>query len=337
MLWFRCFPTFRSSAWEIVFSELFFGMNVLCGNNALLYFFSNKMTIYIDVVFIENLIMNIIILIATCIILKVKIIKTRIFFASMIGAVYTIMAYMTSLKIFSNFFIKFILSVVIVYVSFYPQNFKKMWKYLIVFYLTSFIFGGVAFFLIYVIKPQNILIKNGLFLGTYTLKTVLLSAFVALGIIFVAFKFIKSRISKDDLYKNLNIVIDGKNVNVDVMLDTGNTLKDPISEKPVIIVERTCMYGVFPKEILDNIENILGGDMEKIPNDIKENYIKKLKIIPFSSLGKENGMLLGMKPDYIEIVNEENKKKVKDVIIGIYGKSLTKDGKYKALMGIDIV
>jgi len=281
--------------------------------------------------------MNFIILIATCIILKLKVMKTRIFLGSCIGAIYTIMAYITSSKIFSNFLLKIILSILIVYVSFYPQNFKKMWKYLIVFYLTSFIFGGVSFFLIYVIKPQNILIRNGLFLGTYTLKTVLLSAFVALGIVVVAFKFIKSRISKDDLYKNLNIIIDGKKVNMDVMLDTGNTLKDPISQKPVVIVERTSMYGVIPKEVLDNIENILGGDIEKISNEIKERYIKKLKILPFSSLGKENGMLLGIQPDYIEIENEENKKKVEDVIIGIYGKSLTKDGKYKALMGIDII
>lgn len=295
------------------------------------------MTIYIDVVFFENLIMNSIILIATCIILKLRIIKIRIFFASLIGALYAILSYIISIKIFSNFFIKIILSIIIVYISFYPKNFKQLWKYLIVFYLTSFIFGGVSFFLIYVIKPQNILIKNGLFLGTYTLKTVLLSAFVALGIILVAFRFIKSKISKEDIYKNLNIVIDGKQINVKTMLDTGNTLKDPISGKPVIVVERACMYEVCPKEILDNIEKILGGDIEKIPNDIKEKYISKLRIIPFSSIGKENGMLLGIKPDYIEIINEESKKRIKDVIIGIYGKSLTKDGKYKALMGIDVI
>ena len=54
------------------------------------------------------------------------------------------------------------------------DNVKNMWKDLLIFYLTSFVFGGAAFALIYIVKPQDILMKNGLFLGTYPLKTVVL-------------------------------------------------------------------------------------------------------------------------------------------------------------------
>ena len=45
------------------------------------------MTIYIDVVLIENLIMNYIILYATAIILKRKIKNTRLILASLLGAI----------------------------------------------------------------------------------------------------------------------------------------------------------------------------------------------------------------------------------------------------------
>ena len=48
------------------------------------------MTIYIDVVFLENLVMNSIILIASGIILKKKLKWIRILLASSLGAVYTI-------------------------------------------------------------------------------------------------------------------------------------------------------------------------------------------------------------------------------------------------------
>ena len=56
------------------------------------------MTIYIDVVFIENLIMNYIILFATSIIIKVKVKHIRLILASSLGAIYSIIAYMSILE-----------------------------------------------------------------------------------------------------------------------------------------------------------------------------------------------------------------------------------------------
>ena len=87
--------------------------------------------------------------------------------------------------------------------------------------------------------------------------------------------------------------------------------------------------------ILNNTESILGGDFKNIPEDIKREYIPKLKIIPFASLGKQNGMLVGIKPEKIEIINEQTEEN-KNAIIGIYNKSLTKKGEYNALIGIEL-
>ena len=108
------------------------------------------MTIYIDIIIVENLIMNYIILYATGIISKDKISYTRIFFSSLIGAVYAVAEYLLKLNIYSNILIKIILSIIIVYVAFYPQNAKKMCKQIVLFYVTTFTFGGIATYLIYV-------------------------------------------------------------------------------------------------------------------------------------------------------------------------------------------
>ena len=58
------------------------------------------MTIYIDVVLFENLIMNYIILLATGIILKIKIKHLRLIIASLIGAIYSIFGYIKYKSIF---------------------------------------------------------------------------------------------------------------------------------------------------------------------------------------------------------------------------------------------
>ena len=120
------------------------------------------MTIYIDIIIIENLIMNYIILYATGLISKNKIYYLRIFFASLIGAIYVATQYISNLAIYSNTIIKIILSIIMVLIAFNPQDMKKMFKQLLLFYLTTFTFGGVATYLIYVLKPENIIIENGI-------------------------------------------------------------------------------------------------------------------------------------------------------------------------------
>ena len=72
------------------------------------------MTIYIDVVLIENLIMNYIILLATGVILKNKIKHIRLIIAGLIGAIYSILTYVITIGIYSNFFFKLLLSVMMI-------------------------------------------------------------------------------------------------------------------------------------------------------------------------------------------------------------------------------
>ena len=75
---------------------------------------------------------------------------------------------------------------------------------------------------------------------------------------------------------------------------------------------------------------------EKIEN-IEGEYISKLRLIPFSSLGTPNGMLIGTKVDKIKIEFEEEEIEATNVIVGIYNKSLTKNGLYNALIGLDLL
>ena len=215
------------------------------------------MTIYIDVILIENLIMNFIILYATGLVLKRKIKKVRLILASLLGAIYSLLTYISSFEIYTNIILKLILSILMVYIAFNAPNVKQIGKDLLLFYLISFVFGGAAFAFIYIIKPQDILMKNGLFLGTYPLKTVLLGAIIAFIIVIAAFKIVKSRFSTKDMYCKIKIRLNEKEIETNAMIDSGNLLKEPISNTPVIVVEHTLLYECMPKEILNNLENII--------------------------------------------------------------------------------
>lgn len=287
-------------------------------------------TVYIDIIFLENLFMNFIILFATQTILKSNIKIIRTFIASILGGIYAILMYMSEIRIYSNICLKIILSLAMVEIAFNTKSIKSFFKYLVIFYLTSFTFGGVAFALIYFVSPENVVFNNGRLVGTYPIKMILLGGILGFIIIVSSFKNIKKKISKTDMLCNIKITIENKSKSLISIVDTGNFLKDPISKAPVIVVNSQSLTGILPGEILDNIKDIINGANVNIGQ-----YIKKIRIIPFSSLGKENGLLLGIKSDISVINYQDNVIIIKDAIIGIYPGILNKENKYQALVGIE--
>lgn len=293
------------------------------------------MTVYIDIILLENLCMNYIILFATAYIMKIKISHIRIIASSSIGAVYSIMLYMQILPIYSSIFMKIILSVAMVYISYAPKTVKIAIKQLIIFYLISFAFGGCAFALLYFVKPQDIFIKNGVYIGTYPLKIALLGGIVGFIITYIAFKIIKNKATKEEMIYKLKIKINDKTVEVNALLDTGNKLKDPITLVPVIVIEKQKLYNFLPEEILENIDKIIGGDSYKL---IEENikYMSKFRVIPYNSIGKQNGLMLGFKADEVKIIIDEEERTIKNTIIGIFNQSFNSQT-YSALISLEII
>lgn len=295
------------------------------------------MTVYLDVIFIENILMNFIILFATGIALKVNMKQWRLITSSTIGAIYAIITYLSLIQIVTHFFMKILLSIAMIYLGFSPKNVKVMFKQLLMFYLISFIFGGCAFALLYFVKPQDVLMKNGVFVGQYPIKIALLSGIVGFIIIQIAFKFIKNKISKKNMFCLLKIFMKEKVLELKALIDSGNLLQDPITHIPVVVVEKDRLYKIFPSEILDNIENIkLGGDSQ-YDNQMINEFLSRFRVVPFSSIGKQNGLLLGIKVDKICVINSDEEEIETNAIIAIYEKSLSKNGAYSALIGLDIL
>lgn len=296
------------------------------------------MTVYLDVVLIENLCMNYIILFATGYVLKIKMKHIRLILSALLGGIYAIIGYMQILEMYSNTIMKVILSIVMIYIAYQPKHISSLGKQLLLFYLTSFVFGGCAFALLYFVKPQDILMKDGIYIGTYPIKIAILGGIVGFTVITIAFRLVKSKLTRKDMFCKLKIYFQDKQVETMAMMDTGNMLKDPISRMPVIVVEKDVLYDMIPYRILQNIEHIIGGD---VPQELYEEgsveYLSKFRVIPFSSIGKQNGLLLGFKAKKVEVEILEEEESIENVIIGIYDKTLSKKNQYHALLGLDIL
>ena len=292
------------------------------------------MTLYIDLILLENIIMNYIILLATGMICKVNIKYFKFFLSSLLGAIYAIITYVVDIEIYTSQITKIAVSICMVYIAFNSFNIKTLIRQLIIFYLTSFCFGGASYYLLYNIRPNLIQSVNGLFAGTYPIKIAILGGILGFFVINISFKIIKNKLSKKDMLYDIEIFYKEKKSSIKVILDTGNFLTDPITKKPVLIIEAKKLKNIIPEKILDNIEKIIyTSGFEGIDEEIKT----RCSIIPFSSIGKNNGIIIGFRPDYIKICTNEGEEIRKKVIVGIYNNKITKNGLYSGLMGLNLL
>lgn len=161
---------------------------------------------------------------------------------------------------------------------------------------------------------------------------ILIGGLIGFFIIIISFRSIKNKLSKKDMLCNISIAVEEKQVNVNAIIDTGNFLKEPLTGKPVIIVEKDVLKNTIPADILESMQEIINGTKK-----IEDKYMSKIRLIPFSALGTENGLLLGIKPDNFHISYQGKILENKNVIVGIYNKKLSKNNKYNALVGLDII
>lgn len=297
------------------------------------------MEIYLDVLFLENLVMNYLILQLTAKFSKSKTSSLRLFLGSLLGASYVILlVLLPGIKVYYTTAAKIALSLAMVAVAFSPERFMSFFKTLAIFYVSTFIFAGGAFAFLYFSESGGF-VKNGVVVAWRPRWTQLFFGIITVGIIVRIFwEILQTKFAREKLLIPLKISFESRIIDLAALVDTGNSLHDPLSNMPVVVVEFKAIKDILPSEIQNIFEQSKENDLTSVTNIVAgSTWFPRFRLIPFTSLGKENGILIGFKPDYIEIGENEEKKGVSNVIIGIYNRALSKNEGYRALLSPELV
>lgn len=298
----------------------------------------DHMTVYAEYVFLENFIMNYIILSLTGKFAKYPAKRTKLILGSSVGALYAFIIFFPSLHFLFSILMKIACSMFIIILSFTPYRFKEFFRLISIFYLITLVFGGAGFALFY-FTSFNGIVSNGVFYMTnISVKNIFVSCGIGYILIQFCWGYIQKQLSKEKMLMDIQIKINDESVELKGMVDTGNSLTDPISKYPVIIVEYAAIKKLLPPEIKDIFLNNQVFNFEQIIAKLSDStWITRFRIIPYQALGTENGMLVGFKPDNVLIHSHERDKDIKEIIIAIYNKKLSKSGDYMALLHPDIL
>jgi stage II sporulation protein GA (sporulation sigma-E factor processing peptidase) len=228
---------------------------------------------------------------------------------------------------------KILFSILIVTIAYTPAYFHLLLKLIGIFYIVSFIFGGAAFGFFYFVNGLD-LTRNGVsFIRDFPLKILVISAIAAYFTVRFSWDYIQHRIRRERLILRVEMTFDKKQLCLDALVDTGNSLRDPITNVPVIITEYEILRELLPDDIQKIFEQCGENDLNAIAEIMTiSKWAARFRIIPYKSLGRENGMLVGFKPDIVTIYDSSKKIQLSNIVIAIYRKKLSKDGEYSALI-----
>ncbi|MCK9479746.1 MAG: sigma-E processing peptidase SpoIIGA [Firmicutes bacterium] len=269
-------------------------------------------TVYIDELFILNAVVNYALLAATRRIIRLKSSKARLLLGSIIGAAYAVFMFLPHNKLLYTMASKFIFSLLLVAVTYNIKTFRQYIKAASVFYMVSFAFGGAVYGFL------SFAGKEGAF--GLTFKIFVISTSAAYCCIALLSSYCKRLYLKERHISAATVSVGGKTQKINCFMDTGNSLYDPISGSPVMVVQYKSLLPVIPPCILAYLEE---GGICKFPDAANA----KIKFIPYNCIGEKNGVIVGFKPDSVCF----GEKTVHDIVIGLCENSLSVDSSYEAL------
>ncbi|MBO5477836.1 MAG: sigma-E processing peptidase SpoIIGA [Clostridia bacterium] len=257
------------------------------------------MQIYLDYIFLENLIVNTVIIIETIIFTKSDIsIKRKVFIILLDTILSCFLAINTNLN---TYILHLFFSTITLFILFKSPNIYELLKKMACYYMLYFLYMGliISFCIIFNINLEVFINK------------IILYVFSALVFHFICkdlWKMWKINITQKNLYYTLKF----KKIEIKAFVDTGNSIKDPITSLDVIFINEQLKYSIL--------------------NEIKE--YKKINIDVLTINGKDT------KEGYIVkdvIVYKEKREiaKISNIILSFSLNNSSTPEKYSAIIGYD--
>ena len=248
------------------------------------------MVIYVDVLFVVNFFITYLLLFATSFLAKSEMKQYRAIIASLAGGLYSLVIICDKLNFLISTLGKIAVSILIFLKNFF------------VFYFSNLIFLGVIYAVYMYFSPNGVTVKNSSVYFNITATQLVLSAFGAYIVTFIIIKITNRTLAKGEIY-SLSIFTDDKEYKLFAFADSGNKLKEPFSDYPVIIVDKS-----------------------KIPEKCE-------RLIPCQTVSGE-GMLKAFKPDKVIISSSKNKIELTKVYVAF---SEVKSKSFSAILSNELI
>lgn len=263
--------------------------------------------VYLDIMILENFIVNFFIMFLTSQTLKVNSKILYLLISSFLGSLYILVLIIPPLALFNKLIFKILIAFILVLIAFRKKDLIFNIKATGIYILYSMVIAGICVFL----ECNNMRGKTFLFIENFSYKKLMMSMMLIYIIGNKLIWYIKDRKEISNFIYDIDIILKKDHKVVKAFLDTGNELREPATNLPVVVVD---------KDVFNNVDL-----------DCYDKFY-----IPYRVVNGNFGNLKGFKPNYIDIHLGERKEK-KEVIIALSESQLSGVKDYKALLSRGII
>lgn len=283
--------------------------------------------VYIDSLFLLNLLLDYLLLRIAARICGQYVSVLRLALGAMFGAGYAVCAFLPGGGWLTQPLIKMMAGMLLCLIAFGGR--KRLLRLTGVFFVCSCALGG-GVLMVSLLGNSGFTYPNGIPATGLDVKVLLLSA---AGIYFVLTLCARCLGRYSKLRREIvpvTLVLEGRSVKVDALVDTGNTLSDPLSDARVMIAEWEAVRSLFSGHVLVE-ENALrepvacAGVLSQILGE------GRVRLLPYRAVGVETGLLLAIRVDQALIGGQVTER----VLVALCPGKLAANGNYTALIGAE--
>ena len=273
--------------------------------------------VYIDVLFLLNLVVDYLLLLASARITGEMISRIRLALGALLGAVYAAALFLPGCGWLSHPVCKICAAVLMVLVSF-----GKSPRLLLVFFGASAALGGVVLALQF-LGAGGLTLENGVLYTGFDVRLLLVTAILCYAMLSLAFGRAARHGGKRQDLCSACLVLGEKILTLTVLIDTGNTLTDPTNNRPVMVAEARAMRELLPEGI-DPADPV--GSLERLEDGMLR---QRFRLLPYRAVGVEYGMLLAVRMDRVIL----GKRELEGLLVALSPTPVSDGGGYQALLG----
>ena len=206
------------------------------------------LVVYVDILIILNTLVNYFILLAIRRITHSYTKRWRIALGAFVGGISSLLLFFEYLNFIMTLF-KVFSGVLMIAVTFDIKPWKQFIKKMFFLFAITFLFGGVTY-AIYIFFDKDILLySNGIIYFDVDMTFLVICSVISYCVITLIAKFTDKKATKNKEYY-VTIENNGKSVSCIALMDTGNNLREPFSNYPVIMADKSVFNQLYTEETI---------------------------------------------------------------------------------------
>ncbi|MCT1397747.1 MULTISPECIES: sigma-E processing peptidase SpoIIGA [unclassified Paenibacillus] len=298
------------------------------------------MVVYIDLIFLANLVIDGMLLALTAWMRRVKPRWWRLVLSSVVGALYVVMMFVPQLSFLFTFLIKFGLSLIMLWIAFGFASLQSYLRNLGAFYMVNFAAAGGIIGVHYLVQNSGELF-SGIWYTTsgglsFELKVGFWFACITFFVVVFGFKAVQTTKRKTEnreaLLGEVSVWIGSAKISCVGLLDTGNQLSDPLTRTPVMVMEAALWEAHLPQGWS---KQLMEGEPDKLIMGLAAEEFEwqdRLRLVPYRGVNRGAAFMLALKPDMVRIELGGFEYSASKVLIGLDGGTLSGDRAYRAII-----